>query len=424
MKKKFFTVATFLAFKGIANDVYEKMEADKRNELLTELSKNNDEYFAELEASVEGKVSKEDFEALKTANEAIKAESIRLAELIAKNSEKPNNSVEKTELGEFITRKERTTNGWEQTTIKAAALMTTTNVDPNVAGGFNQLFGNAIDSTIYSAPKQDAFIMNLVDTQTVPGTESVWYVERINQEGDASFIAEGALKPLVDAEYKEKKISMKEVALRWKFSNRLINHAPSVVNDFLTHANELMELKADAGVLSGDGTGNNLSGLATLASPFVVPSALANFYPAPTIFDAIMSVATYVRLNNFKGSLRCVLNTVWKAKFFGNKEATTNSYILPSFVAPDGSRVGDIEITFENGMDADKILLGELKRFKVRISEQMVYAEGYENDDFSKNLQSRKIETFMATYLPANHAGAIIYDDIATVLTAIDLAGA
>lgn len=375
-----------------------------------------------LTAKIES-IEKLNIEEAVTKQAEIIKELAELAQKVALNGEQ-SKKVEKTELGEFITRKERVSNGWEKTTIKAAALMTTANVDPNVAGGFNQLFGNAIDPVIYSAPKQDPFIMSLVDTQTVPGTESVWYVERINQEGDAAFIAEGALKPLVDAEYKENKTSMKEVALRWKFTNRLLNHAPSVANDFVTHANELMELKADTGVLTGDGTGGNLAGIAELASPFVVPAQLANFYPAPTIFDAIMAVATYVRLNNFKGGLRCVLNTVWKAKFFGNKEDSTNNYILPSFVAPDGSRVGDIEISFQNGMPADKILLGDLKRFKVRISENMVYAEGYENDDFSKNLQSRKIETFMATYLPANHAGAIIYDDIATVLTAIDLAGA
>jgi hypothetical protein len=133
-----------------------------------------------------------------------------------------------------------------------------------------------------------------------------------------------------------------------------------------------------------------------------------------------MAVATYVSLNNFKGQFTCVLNTVWKAKMFGEKEATTNNYILPSFVAPDGSTVGDVNVVFQNGMDADAILLGDLKRFKVRISENITYDEGYENDDFSKNLESRKLEAFLGTYLPANYAGAIIYDDIATVLTAIE----
>jgi HK97 family phage major capsid protein len=333
--------------------------------------------------------------------------------------------AEKSSLVEFVEKRvkklgDERKNAWESVVVKAAALMTTANVTPNVANGFNQLFGNYVDPVIHSAPKRDVFILQLVDTQLASGTENIWYVERVNLEGDAQFIAEGALKPLIDGEYAERKADVKEVAERWKQSRRLINHAPSVVADFRTHANELISLKIDDGVLNGDGTGNNLNGVATLASPFIVPTGLANFYSAPNIFDAIMAVATYVHLNNFKGQLTCVLNTVWKAKMFGEKEATTNNYILPSFVAPDGSSVGDVNIVFQNGMNEDSILLGDLKRFKVRISENITYAEGYENDDFSKNLESRKLEAFLGTYLPANYAGAIIYDDIATVLTAIE----
>jgi len=367
--------------------------------------------------------SKEQIEALETQNKAIVKELEAFGLRMKAINEKPSNlTTEKTDLEKFISRENKKDAGWEATTVKAAALMTTANVIPNVASGFNQLFGNYIDPVIHSAPKQDVFIMGLVDTQMAPGSESVWYVERVNEDGDAAFIAEGALKPLVDGDYQERKVDMKEVAERWKMTKRLINHAPSVVGDFRTHADELIRLKMDSGVLTGDGTGNNLSGIAALAAPFVVPTQLANFYPSATIFDAIMAVATYVRLNNFKGQLTCVLNTVWKAKFFGNKEATTNNYIMPSFVAPDGTSVGDVMVVFENGMDADSILLGDLKRFKVRIAEDVEYAEGYENDDFSKNLVSRKLESFLACYLPANYAGAIIYDDIATVLTAIEVA--
>lgn len=356
--------------------------------------------------------TKEDFNALKTSVEDV---AVQLKAMSESNTIKN----EKTDLIKFIERdKSSLKAGYESTVVKAADLMTTGNVIPNVANGFNQLFGNYIDPVIHHAPKQDTFIMSLVDTQVAPGSESIWYVETQNEEGDAEFIAEGALKPLIDREYIEKKTDVKEVAERWKMSKRLINHAPSVVADFRTHANELMSLKMDGGVLTGDGTGNNLSGITTLASPFIVPAQLANYYEDANIFDAIQSVATYVRLNNFKGELTCVLNTVWKAKMMGIKNAD-GDYIIPSFVTQDGNRVGEVRVMFENGISQDSILLGELMRFKVRISENVEYYEGYENDDFSKNLESRKLEAFLGTYLPANYAGAIIFDDIATVLTAI-----
>ena len=55
--------------------------------------------------------------------------------------------------------------------------MTTANVIPNVASGFNQLFGNYIDAEIYKVPKPENFILGLVDTQIAPGTENIWYVQ-------------------------------------------------------------------------------------------------------------------------------------------------------------------------------------------------------------------------------------------------------
>lgn len=308
--------------------------------------------------------------------------------------------------------------GMTEVVGKAAALMTTSNIIPNATDGFNQLFGNSIDPTIHVAPKDAPFIMQLVDTQMTPGTENHWYVQRINEDGDAAFIGEGDAKPLIDGEYKEFKAEVKEVAEFWKFSEKLMLHTMSVVNDFREHADELIELKMDEGVLTGDGTGDNLEGITTAASPFVVPLGLANYYEYVNIFDVIMAVATYVKINKFKGELVCVLNTVWEAKMKGIKDSD-GRYIIPPFVSPDGTKVGQVTVRFENQLDEDYILLGDLKKFKCRISERLMYAEGWENDDFRKNLVSRRLAAFLATYMPSNYDGSIIYDEISTIEAAI-----
>ena len=307
----------------------------------------------------------------------------------------------------------------EEVVIKAAALMTTANIIPNATDGFNQLFGNAIDPIIHHVPKREPFILELVNTQMTPGTENHWFVQRINEEGDAAFIGEGDAKPLIDGEYKEFKAVVKEVAEFWKFSQKLLLHTSSVVADFRTHAEELIELQIDSGVLDGDGVGDNLEGVTVAASAFVVPGELANFYPAANIFDVIMATAVSIRLNNFNGPLTAVLNPVWKAKMQGIKDAN-NRYIMPSFVAPDGSMVGEVRVVFNNGMGDADILLGELKKFQTRISENIMYAEGWIDDDFRKNLVSRRLAAFLATYFPSNYAGAIIFDDIATIELAIE----
>jgi hypothetical protein len=304
--------------------------------------------------------------------------------------------------------------------IKAAALMTTANVIPNVAGGFSPLFGNYIDEEIGHVPKPENIILPLITVINAPGTENIWFSDRINEEGDAEFIGEGDLKPLADAEWKTSKAPIKEVAVRWKFTKRLMNHAPSIVQDFLEHVNELVEQKIDDQLLDGDGLGDNLTGLLEVAGAFIVPPQLADYYEFANIWDVINAMASRIRLTNFKGNLTAVLNTVWEAKMMGIKDAN-GRYITPPFVSADGRKVGSVTIEFSNKIDDDTVLIGELKRFKLVIAENVTYDEGYENEDFSKNLVSRKLEAFMGTYIKASDAGSILADNISTVLELISV---
>lgn len=300
------------------------------------------------------------------------------------------------------------------TVIKVAALMTTANVTPNVAGGFSPLFGNYIDTEIGHVPKPENIILPLVTVKTQPGTESIWTSDRINEDGDAAFIAEGALKPLADADWTSTKHDIKEVAVRWKFTKRLMMHAPAIVQDFQEHARELVDQKIDDQLLDGDGLTVNLSGLETEASAFIVPAGLAGYYVAPNIYDVIMAMATRIRLSNFKGQITAILNTVWMAKMAGIKDAEER-YIIAPFVSADGTKVGQVNVKFSNKIGDDAILIGDLKKFNVVFAENIIYDEGYENDDFSKNLVSRKLEAFLGTYIKASDAGAILFGDISDI---------
>jgi len=406
----------------------------KKTEELEKLTPEQlDQYKADLQAH-EAQIRKNEIDAevkkqVETAKTALKTE---LEDEIAKqliDAKKTQSQVQETEVVKFFKESVNTYKENEKdskfsasTTIKAAALMTTANVTPNVAGGFSPLFGNYIDTEIGSTPKPDLCILPLITIKNQPGTESIWHVSRVNQEGDAAFIAEGALKPLADAEWATVKEPVKEVAVRWKFTKRLMAHAPSVVVDFAEHANELMEQKMDDGALTGDGTGNNLEGITAtgVASAFVVPAQLAEYYEFANIYDVINAVATQVRLANFKGQLTAVLNTVWEAKMKGIK-TTYGEYIVPPFVSPDGTMVGSIKVVFNNKFPEASILVGDLKKFNLVMAEDVTYDEGYENDDFSKNLVSKKLEAFMGTYIKAGDAGSIVYDTIADILTDIEV---
>jgi hypothetical protein len=55
-------------------------------------------------------------------------------------------------------------------------------------------------------------------------------------------------------------------------------------------------------------------------------------------------------------------------------------------------------------------------------AEDISYDEGYENQDFTMNLMSKKLEAFLGSYIKGSDSGSIIHDEIATVLTAIEVA--
>lgn len=386
----------------VSKDAMEKFIVDKLDEVKNTLT------------------SKEDYEALK---QTIEDQGLEIKELKEKGEKDPKEGI----LTKFFVENAKKAdlndrNHTASTTIKAAALMTTANIIPETASGFSPLFGNYIDTEVGAVPKPDPVMLPLVTVTTQLGTEKIYYSDRVNEDGDAAFIAEGSLKPLVDADWQTLSAPIEEVAERWKMTKRLMNHAPSVVADFLEHAREVIELKIDDNLIAGGGVSPALNGIEDLAAAFTAPTALANYYPlnSTNIYDVIMAVATTVRLNNFKGQLTCLLNTVWKAKMAAVKDTTTGQYIIPPFVTPDGMNVGEVKLVFTNQVSDSQLTLGDLKKFRVVFAENVDYDEGYENDDFSKNLVSKKLEAFLGTYMKASDAGSIISDDIATITAAIE----
>lgn len=122
-------------------------------------------------------------------------------------------SVQKflTETAKLSDKAKNKTAGFEQMTIKAAALMT---IESNVVGanGFSVNVNNYIDPEIGHTPKPENFILPLVTVETQTGTEKIWWSERTNEQGDAQFIGEGDLKPLISAQWETKSADIKEVA--------------------------------------------------------------------------------------------------------------------------------------------------------------------------------------------------------------------
>lgn len=406
---------------AMAPDVAEKYFAEKEAHEQSETQKKLDAMADALKSEFKGDLEK--------ANAALKEANNRIDEL--KETAAGKAAIEKGTFVEFVEKsiesnslKDRDSQpkaGYgEKLVLKAAAFMTTANVVPNVTGGYSTVFGSYVEQGIAHKPKNRTVFRELVTVRTQPGTENIYYTDRINEEGTAAFIAEGATKPLADAEWKTASLSTKEVAIRWKMTTRLMYHAPAVIEDMKQHATELVDQVVDIAILTGDGTGTNLNGIVAEAGAFVVPAALAGYYADANIYDVISAMATQIRIANFDAT-DVVLHPVWAAQMAGIKD-NEGRYLIPPFVSADGMNIMGIRVHYSNNVPAANILIGDLKKYVLVVSEDAIYNEGYENDDFSKNLVSKKIESFMQGFLQPSYDGAILYDAIADVIGDIEAA--
>lgn len=304
--------------------------------------------------------------------------------------------------------------------LKAAVPMTTASLTSTVVGGFTPLAGYFVDEEIGQIPLPQVVVTGAVRTRIEEGTQTVYFVSRDNQQGDAQFVAEGGLKPLVSAEWLEDNVTSKEIAERWKFSKKLNFHANKALLDFSEYANKLVEEKVEWGVIYGDSIADakQFNGLSAYGTKFLAQPSLAGFYYKANIYDVINATASCIRGRNYTGQLTAVLPLSYKALMMGIK-TDIGSYIVPPFVNQDGTNCGGVNVLFSNVLAEDDIILGDLGKYNLVINEDIIADEGLSGDDFDKNMISKKLEMFLCGYVKKADLGAIIFDKISLITTLI-----
>lgn len=104
----------------------------------------------------------------------------------------------------------------------------------------------------------------------------------------AAFVAEGAQKPFGSTDFEAKTGTVKTIAHLARISKQLMADAPALVayiNQRLVYG---VDLVVEDQLVTGDGTGQNLSGILHDGNYTVHGATKANLGKAPTIFDLIL----------------------------------------------------------------------------------------------------------------------------------------
>lgn len=242
------------------------------------------------------------------------------------------------------------------------------------------------------------------------------WVNKTNKQGNAEFIGEGVLKPLVSFELTTEQSNAKKVAERFRVSTELLNDIDGMQSLIENEARFEVETAANTAVLTGTASSTSPGGVTTIATAFTLTTIEAG--TAPTYVDAIRAAAAQLRSLNFTGDIVAFVNPIDAANIDLSK-GTDGHYLIPPFASADGQTIGGISVIEDNNIAVGNLLIGDLSRYKVLMVQDFHVKWGYDSDDFSKNLITMIAEMRFHQFVGANDEGAFIYDSFADIIGAI-----
>jgi len=403
-------------FKKELSEAATKLEIKAVEDKLTEWEKG-----AKLNEQLEAQVKelKEDIQTLKEFNATTVTGEGDLFELIEKGlkdflprvkelGQKNNGGIEKE---------------WElELEIKAPVTITTGAITNNSATPVNYVYQQV---TEYAAdPRARQYILPYLSNGNT-NKASLPYMDKVPTEGTMAITAEGALKPLISVTFVLRYSTAKKMAGRVKISEEALDDIPNIMSII---RNELMyqhDIAIQADVF------------ATVAvfAPGFVAGSLAATTDAPTNYDAIRAAVYAVKIAS-KGAYIPNAVVVPSADLYamGASKDTTNQYVFPPFVLPDGTRVEGVAVVEDpyGVLAAGNFIVGDWKKlhrdvyksFTVRIGQGIQGSATAANivSDFESNMYTLIGESRYHLWIYENEKTAFIKSTFAAVKTAIEAA--
>lgn len=300
--------------------------------------------------------------------------------------------------------------------IKAAATML---ISSNYTGGTVGL--TSWDSQVARAPRRQPFMRELVRVLPTDNMYIAWAEIKNPDPGVAGTVAEGAAKPQTDFDIVEATAKVEKIAVWIKVSKEALDDIKFLQAEINTELRELVELKLDEQILSGDGVSPNLEGILEYAPAFNAGSFAASI-PFANAYDVIVAAIAQIGASNFNPTA-VVVNPVDYYKLMLTKDANGN-YIRPQFMADGSYVIAGLRVVANNGVTAGTFLVGDFSKSNLAIREELNIDIGYVNDDFTKNLVTILAEMRAVHYIKSNHVNAFVQGSFADAIDDILLPAA
>ena len=298
-------------------------------------------------------------------------------------------------------------------TMKAVGNMT---IGANITGQIPQAEREA---GITRVVRRNPFMVELVNVGSITSNLLEW-VQQANPEGDAAMTAEGVLKAKIDFDLVLASASVRKVTAFIKVSKEMLDDVPLIEAEINQELTEVINLKIDAQILSGDGTGQNIVGIQSNAVAFTPGSfatGSANQIILPNNADVLRVAVNQIDVALFQADYILMHPTDLAA--MDTSKTTEGQYVLPPFSTNANTIVKGIPIVANTGITEGEYLVGDFSKAAVRFREGLVFDIGYENDDFTKNFVTILAEARMVQRVKSNHYPAFVKGNFATDKAAI-----
>jgi HK97 family phage major capsid protein len=349
-------------------------------------------------------------EEYKKLEDALKAQGIEIKSI--KEDGRTEGKSLRDVLKEYLTEekiKSLTSNGKANIEIELKAA--TTIMTPNASTNAPHALTYEVIPGIHESPiEQPVILLSLNKGNT--NSRTLYWINRVNEEGGAAFIAEGELKPLKDWEYQEENSVAKKVAVSTKVSTEMLHDFEYMLSEIRTLLTRSLYQEVDNKLLSGS-TVNEPTGILTVAGSYVGTSIDGKILLANNA-DALRACMLQMRNLNYKPN--AVFMNPGDAAEMDLTKSTDGHYIR---IELDGIIRG-LKVIETTEITAEKFLMMDTSAWIIKILESLRLEFGWENDDFRRNLVTVIAELRLHSYYNSIDAGAFIYESFANVKTAIE----
>jgi hypothetical protein len=157
--------------------------------------------------------------------------------------------------------------------------------------------------------RNQPFLENYSNTSDTSSSRIVW-TEKYNPQGNAGFIGEGAVKPLISFEIRTLESYAKKVADKIKVSTEMLDDIDFIAGEIENELRYKVDIAVDNSLLAGAGDGSSgatdLKGLTGQVGGYVLTNISTT---TPNNFDAIRSAAAQIVSLNFNPNI-VFINTI------------------------------------------------------------------------------------------------------------------